>query len=370
MNVAWSASADNVGVTGYDVLRDGNIVGSVSDRPSPSPTRPSRLDHLQLSGAGRRRRRQHSNPSTGVNVTTPAAPGPGTVSLVVSDDTYADQQAPTSSFGSATSVFADTSPQQRGFLKFAATGITGAVQSAVVRLFVTDSATNAPQLATTTSAWSQSTVTWNNQPAAGPVVADLGNVATNTFIDYPVTPVVTGNGTYSFELIPQSSNGLGVASQEATNAANRPQLRVTFLPGTSGQPGSERALRGHGDGRLLRPRQRGLVRVFGQHGRHRLRRHPQRRRHRLGHRLDPELLRRRGGTVHGVQLPDRGQGPGRQRQRPEHGECRHDTGADWADDRPVRRGRGHLHRPAGADDELRHRLRTSSPTRRRCSRAT
>ena len=184
----------------------------------------------------------HSNPSTGVNVTTPAAPGPVTVSLVASEDTYADQQVPTTNFGNATNVFADTSPLQRGFLKFAATGITGTVQSAVVRLFVTDSATDAPQLATTTSAWLESNVTWNNQPAAGPVVADLGNTATNTFIDYPVTPVVTGNGTYSFVLLPQSSNGLGVASSEATNTANRPQL-PRHLPGRAGrQPGSQRAL--------------------------------------------------------------------------------------------------------------------------------
>jgi chitodextrinase len=231
VSVTWSASTDNVGVDSYDVLRDGNIVGNVSGSTltfSDTTAAASTTYSYQVranDAAG-----NHSDPSTGVNVTTPAAPGPVTVSAVASDDTYADQQVPTTNFGSATTVFADTSPLQRGFLKFAATGVTGTVQSAVVRLFVTDSASNAPQLATSTSAWSESTVTWNSQPAAGPVVADLGNAATNTFIDYPVTPVVTGNGTYSFVLLPQSSNGLGVASSEATNTANRPQLRVTFLP--------------------------------------------------------------------------------------------------------------------------------------------
>ena len=42
-----------------------------------------------------------------------------------------------------------------------------------------------------------------------------------------VTVAVNGDGTYSFVLVGQSSNGLGVASREATST-NRPRLVVTF----------------------------------------------------------------------------------------------------------------------------------------------
>ena len=92
---------------------------------------------------------------------------------------------------------------------------------------MTDSASNAPQIATTSSAWTETGLTWNNQPAPGTVTGDLGSVSKNTFIDYPVTVAVNGDGTYSFVLVAQSSNGLGVASREATST-NRPRLVVTF----------------------------------------------------------------------------------------------------------------------------------------------
>ena len=93
---------------------------------------------------------------------------------------------------------------QQGYLRFNATGVSGAVQSAVVRLFVTDSATNVPQIAATTSPWSETTLNAGNEPTHGAAISDLGNAPANTFIDYPVTVVVTGNGAYSFVLVPQS----------------------------------------------------------------------------------------------------------------------------------------------------------------------
>ena len=74
---------------------------------------------------------------------------------------------------------------------------------------MTDSASNAPQIATTSSAWTETGLTWNNQPAPGTVTGDLGSASKNTFIEYPVTVAVNGDGTYSFVLVGQSSNGLG-----------------------------------------------------------------------------------------------------------------------------------------------------------------
>ena len=230
VNVSWSASSDNVGVTGYDVIRNGGVIASVSGSTltyADAAVAPSTAYSYQI--AAKDLAGNASAPSTASAVTTPAPTGPTTVPFVAVEDTYTDQQAPTTNFGTAPNVFADTAPVQQGYLRFNATGVTGAVQSAVVRLFVTDSATNAPQIAATTSPWSESTLTAGNEPTHGAAISDLGNAPSSTFIDYPVTAVVTGNGTYSFVLVPQSSNGLGVASREATTAANRPQLIVTYV---------------------------------------------------------------------------------------------------------------------------------------------
>jgi hypothetical protein len=229
VNVSWSASTDNVAVTAYDVLRDGNVIASVPGASltypdaavSPTTTYSYQVVAKDLAG-------NQSDPSTpAAVVTTPAPSGPTTVAFVAVEDTYTEAQTGTTNYGTATNVFADTSPARRGYLKFVANGITGTVQTAVIRLWVTDSTSNAPQIATITSAWAETTLTWDTQPAPGPMAGDLGSVATNTFIEYPVTTVINGDGTYSFVLVPQSSNSLGVASREAT-AINRPQLIVTF----------------------------------------------------------------------------------------------------------------------------------------------
>ena len=215
-------------MTGYDVLRDDAVIASVSGTTltypdatvAASTTYSYQVVAKDLAG-------NHSGPSVASSVTTPAPSGPTTLSFEPVADSYTDGTAAAANFGTATNVFADTSPAQRGYLRFVASGITGTVQSAVVRVWVTDSASNAPQIATTSSAWTETGLTWNNQPAPGTVTGDLGSASKNTFIEYPVTVAVNGDGTYSFVLVAQSSNGLGVASREATST-NRPRLVVTF----------------------------------------------------------------------------------------------------------------------------------------------
>ena len=184
VDVSWTASTDNVGVTGYDVLRDDVVIASVSGTTLTYPDatvahrRPTATRWWPRTG------RQPSGPSVASSVTTPAPSGPTTVSFVAEADSYTDGTAAAANFGTATNVFADTSPAQRGYLRFVASGITGTVQSAVVRVWVTDSASNAPQIATTSSAWTETGLTWNNQPAPGTVTGDLGSASKNTFIEY------------------------------------------------------------------------------------------------------------------------------------------------------------------------------------------
>ncbi len=230
VDVSWSASTDNVAVTGYDVVRDGTVIASVSGTTLTYPdatVTPSTTYGYQIVATDGLNPSAPSSPA--VSVTTPAVPV--TVAFVAVADTYTDAGTGNTNYGSATNIFADTSPAQRGYLKFVTTGISGTVQNAVIRLWVTDSTSNAAQLATTTSTWTETALTWNNQPAPGTVVSDLGSVSRNTFIEYPATVAISGNGTYSFVLVPQSSNGHGVASRQVTAATNRPQLVVTYLPG-------------------------------------------------------------------------------------------------------------------------------------------
>ena len=68
--------------------------------------------------------------------------------------------------------------------------------------------------------WSETAITWANAPAvAGSSLASAGATATGSWVEYDVTPAVTGNGPVSFAITTTSSN-----SQYAT-AARAPTSR-------------------------------------------------------------------------------------------------------------------------------------------------
>ena len=76
VNVSWSASSDNVGVTGYDVIRNGGVIASVSGSTltyADSAVAPSTAYSYQI--AAKDLAGNASAPSTASAVTTPAPTG-------------------------------------------------------------------------------------------------------------------------------------------------------------------------------------------------------------------------------------------------------------------------------------------------------
>jgi hypothetical protein len=170
--------------------------------------------------------------ATATQTATPA--GPTTLTFFAEADAYVVQSNANANFGNASVLLTDTSPQSRSYLRFTTSGIVGGIQSAKLRVFVADGTSNGPQLYASTNTWLETSLTWNNQPGqAGIASDDLAGIAAGTWVEFNATPLVTGNGTYSFVFIPKSSNGLDLASRESTN---RPQLVITFggtLPPTA-----------------------------------------------------------------------------------------------------------------------------------------
>lgn len=152
-------------------------------------------------------------------------------------DAMVAQAAPTTNYGKSTALHGDLSPMETSYLRFNVTGFGSSISKATLRLYVRDGTTNAPAVATSADVtWSETGITWNNKPATGAILSDLGNVTTGTWIEYDVTAGVTGNGLVTFALVPQSSDALSVNSRE--NATNRPQLvlsasGVTITPTAS-----------------------------------------------------------------------------------------------------------------------------------------
>ena len=78
----------------------------------------------------------------------------------------------------------------------------------------------------------QECLTWNTQPALlSGIVDNVGAFGTSTWVEYNVTSQVTGNGTYTFALVADSTDGVTFSSREGTPP---PQLVVITQSASTG----------------------------------------------------------------------------------------------------------------------------------------
>ncbi len=156
------------------------------------------------------------------------------MTFIASADARVAQASPTTNFGTSTNLQSDlgTTDTQTSFLRFTVSGTSGTIQSAKLRVFCTTNGTvNGPAADLADSNWIESgtgSITWNNQPALLSGAFDnKGAIATSTWVEYDVTPLVSGDGTYTFALVADSTDGVTFSSREGSAP---PQLVVTFGP--------------------------------------------------------------------------------------------------------------------------------------------
>ncbi len=228
VSLAWTGSTDNVGVTGYRVIRDGAAIATVGPTTTtyadttvaPATTYTYTVRAFDAAG-------NTSAPSNAATATTPA--GSGQLTFAPTDDAYIRSDMPGSNFGQATTVQTDGSPIKDFLMRFAVSGIgSKTVTSATLRLYCVDpSDAGGVFRPTATSSWNEGSVTWANAPAAlSAPTATRGSVTAGTWVTVDVKPFVTGDGVVSFRVSSSSSNGADYTSSEGA-AGFTPQLIVT-----------------------------------------------------------------------------------------------------------------------------------------------
>ncbi|MEZ4869908.1 MAG: DNRLRE domain-containing protein [Caldilineaceae bacterium] len=169
--------------------------------------------------------------ATSTPTNTPTAtntPGLGVLTLAAVADARVLQSNPTTNYGTSNRLDID-SPGQQSYIRFSVSGVTGAVQSATLRVYVTNGSSNGPSLYTTDNSWTESSITWNNRPAAtSGIIADVDTVTAGTWAEYDVTAQITGNGVYNFVFLPDSTNGVTYTSREGNPP---PELVLSFVSG-------------------------------------------------------------------------------------------------------------------------------------------
>ena len=224
--LAWNASTDDTGVTGYDVHRDGVLLAratgtSYTDTAVTAGTTYSYTVRAR-DGAG-----NVSDPSAAATATVPVPTG-DVSTLAPEADARVAESTPAVNAGSSTQlrVDGDAGARVESHLRFTVPSTAGTVVRATLRAFAWSDTADGPAVYGAANDWTELGVTWSTRPARiTPALADLGRVGTNVWIEWDVSAHVKGPGTYTFTLAGTSPDGMDMYSREAANS--RPQLVIT-----------------------------------------------------------------------------------------------------------------------------------------------
>jgi chitodextrinase len=226
VSLQWTASTDNVAVTGYNVYRDGAVVGTVGGSTTtfsdttvaPATTYVYRVSAFDAAG-------NDSAQSDGLSVTTLPGGGPGTIVFTPVADTYVDGGVPASNYGTSTTLRADASPDRRSYLRFNVTGLSGTITSVKLRIYANSASSVGHDVGDVADdTWSETGMLYTDAPAVGAIAGSSGPFAAGGYVEVDVTSLVTTSGLHSFAIVTTSSTAISYASRES---ATDPELVVT-----------------------------------------------------------------------------------------------------------------------------------------------
>lgn len=151
---------------------------------------------------------------------TPQPPG-SAVTFTPTEDAYVRSASPNNNYGSDVTLrtYKSSSSATSSHLRFSVMGLSGPVQSAKLRFYVTDATSNAGDVfVTTDNGWTESSLTWSNQPSTtGSSLGSFGAISVGTWEEIDVTLAITGNGTYTFGLVGATADAAFFSSKEGSN---------------------------------------------------------------------------------------------------------------------------------------------------------
>lgn len=162
--------------------------------------------------------------SNEASATTPLPPPPA-MTFNPTADNYVKSDEATSNFGTASTLrVRQSSTILYSYLKFVVSGVSGAVQSATLRLKVTAAGPDggivysvSNNYLNTSTSWIESGLNYANAPSiSGDPLSSAGSVLVNQVVVFDVTAAISGNGTYSFGLKNYSSTVVQYSSKEGS----------------------------------------------------------------------------------------------------------------------------------------------------------
>lgn len=150
--------------------------------------------------------------------------------LVAQADARVVQANPAANFGSSPvlRINGGSTSTVASYIRFVVYDVPTTIEQAVVRVYATSGSKEGVDLFTTSNAWDEMQVNWNTRPMSTTLVASgTGQIIPDSWIEYPVTSIVTGSGSYSFVLASASTDGVHFSSRDGKNP---PQLMLILAP--------------------------------------------------------------------------------------------------------------------------------------------
>jgi Glycosyl hydrolase family 99/Calcineurin-like phosphoesterase len=151
----------------------------------------------------------------GVTPTAPAPSSPGVFTFNPVADAYVTAAIPNTNYGASQMIRFDADPVVRGYLTFNVQGLSAPVTGAQLRLYANSSTSvGCKVFAVPNVGWGERTITYNNAPPLGNQIGSIGAFRGSSWITIDVTPLVTGNGTFSLALTGLNATAVSLASRE------------------------------------------------------------------------------------------------------------------------------------------------------------
>ncbi|MBN9013087.1 MAG: DNRLRE domain-containing protein, partial [Rhizobiales bacterium] len=142
-------------------------------------------------------------------------------------DARVEEAHPNTNYGLSPTLGVDGDPNARiqSYVRFTVSGISGHIQSAVLRLHVTSNGgSDGPWVLPANNNWKESAITWATSPPTwSHPISDLGAIPANSWVSFDVTPLVTKSGQYTFKLVASAVDGIEFSSRESLQP---PQLLI------------------------------------------------------------------------------------------------------------------------------------------------
>ena len=159
-----------------------------------------------------------------------------TLTFLSDSDTHVRQSKPDTNYGNESTLDVDSgNDPDESLIHFTITDVSGTVLNARLRIYAkTNGSLDGPAVYATSASWTEDEITWNNHPM--PSSNELDNsdqINPESWVEYDVTPAVTGPGAVSFSLAADSGDAIVFSSREGNHP---PELVVTFAPSEAPAP--------------------------------------------------------------------------------------------------------------------------------------